>query len=96
MYTLPSDLEGMPLSLLEAMSYGNCCLTSDIAECAEVVEDKALVFKKSDVDDLKEKLQYVCDNPDAVKKLKDGAADFICGKYNWDDVVEQTLKLYQS
>ena len=95
-YTLPSDLEGMPLSLLEAMSYGNCCLTSDIAECAEVVEDKALLFKKSDVDDLKEKLQYACDNPDAVNKLKSGAADFICGKYNWDDVVEQTLKLYQS
>ena len=95
-YTLPSDLEGMPLSLLEAMSYGNCCLTSDIAECAEVVEDKAILFKKSDIDDLKEKLQYACDNPDAVKKLKDEAANFICGKYNWDDVVEQTLKLYQS
>jgi len=94
-YTLPSDLEGMPLSLLEAMSYGNCCLTSDIAECAEVVEDKAILFKKSDIDDLKEKLQYACDNPDAVKKLKDEAADFICGKYNWDDLVEQTLKLYQ-
>lgn len=94
-YTLPSDLEGMPLSLLEAMSYGNCCLTSDIAECAEVVEDKAILFKKSDIDDLKEKLQYACDNPDAVEKLKDEAADFICGKYNWDDVVEQTLKLYQ-
>ena len=42
-YTLPSDLEGMPLSLLEAMSYGNCCLVSDIPECAEVVEDKALM-----------------------------------------------------
>lgn len=95
LYTLPSDLEGMPLSLLEAMSYGNCCLTSDIAECAEVVEDKAIVFKKSDIDDLKEKLQYACDNPEEVKKLKDGAADFICSKYNWDDVVEQTLKLYQ-
>lgn len=36
-YTLPSDLEGMPLSLLEAMSYGNCCLVSDIQECTEVV-----------------------------------------------------------
>ncbi len=39
-------LEGMPLSLLEAMSYGNCCLVSDIPECIEVVEDKAIVFKK--------------------------------------------------
>ena len=29
-YTLPSDLEGMPLSLLEAMSYGNCCLVSGL------------------------------------------------------------------
>lgn len=95
-YTLPSDLEGMPLSLLEAMSYGNCCLTSDIAECAEVVEDKAILFKKSDIDDLKETLQYACDNPDAVKKMKDGAAGYICQKYNWDNVVEQTLKLYRS
>ena len=42
-YTLPSDLEGMPLSLLEAMSYGNCCLVSDIPECTEVVEDNALL-----------------------------------------------------
>ena len=94
-YTLPSDLEGMPLSLLEAMSYGNCCLTSDILECAEVVEDKALLFRKSDVEDLREKLQFACEHSKEVKKLKDGAADFICQKYNWDDVVEQTLKLYQ-
>ena len=43
-YTLPSDLEGMPLSLLEAMSYGNCCLVSDIPECAEVVEDKKIIW----------------------------------------------------
>lgn len=95
LYTLPSDLEGMPLSLLEAMSYGNCCLTSDIAECAEVVEDKALVFRKSDIEDLRDKLQYACDHSDEVKKLKQGAADFICSKYNWDEVVERTLDLYQ-
>ena len=81
-YTLPSDLEGMPLSLLEAMSYGNCCLVSDIPECAEVVEDKALIFKKSDVEDLREKLQEACDHPEMVMKLKKQAADFICEKYN--------------
>ena len=38
-YVLPSDVEGMPISLLEAMSYGNCCLISDIAENMEVVSD---------------------------------------------------------
>ena len=92
-YTLPSDLEGMPLSLLEAMSYGNCCLVSDIPECAEVVEDKALIFKKSDVEDLREKLQEACDHPEMVMKMKNQAADFICEKYNWDEVVKETMKM---
>lgn len=55
-YCLPSDLEGMPLSLLEAMSYGNCCLVSDIPECTEVVDDKAVLFRKSDISDLRQKL----------------------------------------
>ena len=94
-YTLPSDLEGMPLSLLEAMSYGNCCLLSDIQECTEVVEDKALIFKKSNVQDLQNKLQEACDRTEKVMELKQQAADYICKKYNWDDVVEETLKLYR-
>ncbi len=95
LYTLPSDLEGMPLSLLEAMSYGNCCLVSNIPECTEVVEDKALIFKKSDVNDLRKKLQEACDEPEKVKALKEEAADFICRKYNWDEVVKETLELYE-
>ena len=94
-YTLPSDLEGMPLSLLEAMSYGNCTLVSDIEECASVVEDKGVVFKKSDIADLREKLQMICDDEELVARYKAGATDFICGKYNWDDVTAETLKLYQ-
>ena len=81
-YTLPSDLEGMPLSLLEAMSYGNCCLVSDIPECAEVVEDKALVFNKSDVNDLRKKIQDASDHSEKVIKMKLKATDFICEKYN--------------
>lgn len=94
-YTLPSDLEGMPLSLLEAMSYGNCCLVSDIPECAEVVEDKALIFKKSDVSDLREKLQDACGDSEKVEGYKKQAADFICEKYSWNDVVKETMKLYK-
>jgi len=93
-YVLPSDLEGMPLSLLEAMSYGNCCLVSDIEECKEVVEDKAVAFSKGDTDDLKNSLQRLLDNPNIVARYKEGASEFICEKYNWDDVTERTLEIY--
>lgn len=93
-YTLPSDLEGMPLSLLEAMSFGNCCLVSDIPECNDVVADFGVTFKKSDTNDLKEKLQQLCDAPQTVAEYKKSAADYVCNKYNWDEVTGQTLKLY--
>lgn len=94
-YVLPSDLEGMPLSLLEAMSYGNCCLVSDISECTDVVEDKAVVFKRENPTDLIEKLQELCNNSDMVNAYRIHAADYICKKYNWDDVVKKTLALYK-
>ncbi|MDW8834971.1 glycosyltransferase family 4 protein [Enterococcus faecium] len=94
-YTLPSDLEGMPLSLLEAMSYGNCCIVSNISECTEVVEDKAMIFKKSDVSDLKIRLEEACNQSEMVKVLKNQATEFICSKYNWDKIVQETLNLYR-
>ena len=93
-YVLPSDLEGMPLSLLEAMSYGNCCLVSNISECKDVVEDKAVIFEKSNVEDLKNKLRKLIDNKSLVEYYKKTASEFICKKYNWDDVVKRTLEIY--
>lgn len=94
-YVLPSDLEGMPLSLLEAMSYGNCCLTSDIEECADVIEDCGVTFKQSSVEDLANKLQYLSDSEKIVQKLKLESSPFIIKKYNWDDIVNKTLELYR-
>lgn len=94
-YVLPSDLEGMPLSLLEAMSYGNCCLTSDIPECADVTDGHGVTFRKGNVEDLQEKLQTLCDSPTVVNAYKSNASEYICDKYNWDEVVERTLALYQ-
>ena len=95
-FVLPSDVEGMALTLLEAMSYGDCCLVSDICENTEVVEDKALVFHKGDVKDLRDKLEYMLNNPETVREYGRQSADFICGKYNWDQVVEETLAVYRN
>lgn len=93
-FVLPSDVEGMAISLLEAMSYGNCCLVSDIPENTEVVEDYAVSFRKGNVEDLKAKLEYLLDNPDVTAKYKEKSSDFICRKYNWEDVVDKTIQVY--
>lgn len=95
-YVLPSDLEGMPLSLLEAMSYGNCCIVSNIKECTEVVEDKAIIFDRGNIFDLKEKLELVCNDIRLVEYYKNSASEYICNKYNWDNIVEQTINIYRS
>ena len=94
-YVLPSDLEGMPLSLLEAMSYGNCCVTSDIEECTSVIEDKGYSFAKGNIPELAALLNRLNSNPESVYEKKAQAADYIVNKYNWDDVVRRTLELYE-
>lgn len=94
-FVLPSDVEGMALTLLEAMSFGNCCLVSDICENTEVVEDKALVFRKGDTKDLQKKLEYMLEHPEVVREYRAQSTDFICSKYNWDEVVDETIRLYR-
>lgn len=95
-YCLPSDLEGMPISLLEAMSYGNCCLTSNIAECSEVCGENAVYFEQGNVQSLKGTLEELLKNEERVSKLKNAAARYILSRYNWDNVCDDTLKLYES
>ena len=99
-YVLPSDLEGMPMSLLEALAYGCCCLTSNIAECADVLCDESgmmhgVTFRHGDVNDLTDKLGELLVDVGKVRKIKTGAAGYITGRYSWDKVVQATLKLYR-
>lgn len=93
-YVQPSDLEGMSLSLLEAMSYGNCCVVSDIPECAGVVQDKGLVFERGNVTALRSVLHNLIMNEGLVEKYREMSADFVCEQYDWNDVVNRTLALY--
>ncbi|MBQ7943836.1 MAG: glycosyltransferase family 4 protein [Lachnospiraceae bacterium] len=96
-YVLPSDVEGMPISLLEAMSYGCRCIVSDIPENTEVVQDYALKFAKSDVTDLQDKLETLLKNyQDTTIWNSDKVKEHIRQKYNWENVAKETLKLYES
>lgn len=100
-YTHPSDLEGLPLSLLEALSYGNCVLASDIPENAEVIspegrEENGFLFKTGDVESLRQKMRYLLDHPMAVMEKAGIVQDFVLQTYNWDRIAEETLRVYRT
>lgn len=92
LYVMPSDHEGMPLSLLEAMSCGAECLVSDIPAMTKVLRDFGHTFKKSDVADLKTKLEEILagGRKDTAEQVK-----YISETYNWDTITDMTLKLYK-
>lgn len=91
-YCLPSDVEGMPLSLLEAMSYGCTCLVSDIEENLEVIGQFGEKFLNGNTNDLKEKLIRITKNKENHKK--DEISNYILKKYDWRSVAKATEKLY--
>lgn len=94
LFVLPSDVEGMAVSLLEAMSYGNCCVVSDIRENTEVVEEHAAVFPKGDAEALRNVIQKLVNDTAERDFYKSISREYICGRYDWDYVVGETLKLY--
>jgi glycosyltransferase involved in cell wall biosynthesis len=91
----PSTLEGLSLSLLEALSYGRCVLISDIPENLEVTEEAAFPFKNRDVDDLAEKLGRLLTDPALVRTYEARAKKHIADHYSWDRVVDATEAVYE-
>lgn len=92
-YVLPSDIEGMPISLLEAMSYKRKCIVSDIPENMEVVKNQALCFQKGNVQDLYLKLQEVLN--DINEETDSGYKEYDMSRFNWDKVTADNLKIYK-
>lgn len=96
LFCLPSTLEGLPVALLEAMNYGNCCLSSDIPENLEAVEEHGYTFKNRNVEDLRRVLTELVENPDMVAAKREAARGHVRRNYCWDRVTDQMEELYYS
>lgn len=95
-FVLPSTIEGMPIVLLEALSFAKCPLVSDIRENLEVVDDKtAFSFRVRDVNDLAKKLDFMLKNNAIVRKKGLAGRAMVRKKYDWDCIAKQTLKVYE-
>ncbi len=91
-YVLPSDVEGMPLSLLEAMGCGCECLVSDIDENRAVLREYGTTFKKGNSRDLSKKLNEILSAP---KGDMSAQREYIRENYSWDAVTRATLNIYE-
>ena len=96
MYVLPSEIEGLPISLLEAMSYGHCCLVSDIEQNIEVIQSYGYSFESKNSDDLYEKLKEILDDENKILDVRSKVKEYVNNKYNWDKVSEDTEKAYKA
>lgn len=104
LYVLPSDIEGMPISLLEAVSCRARCLTSDVPGNIEAAGDYLHTFRRGDETDLKNKLTELLakeaekdtnfgkySSPEETEK----AVKEILSEHDWDAVAEKTADIYK-
>ncbi|MDY6862354.1 MAG: glycosyltransferase family 4 protein [Thermodesulfobacteriota bacterium] len=94
LFVLPSYHEGLPISLLEAMSYGLLVLVSDIQANKEVGLPDEWYFQCGDVKDLKERMDHLLEKGISVKERNE-IKNKIKEKYNWDRIAEQTIGIYK-
>lgn len=96
LYVLPSDVEGLPISLLEAMSYKRCCLISDIKENITTSKDNAFSFKRGSIQDLYEKLKEIEALPgEELVRFGEQAGQYVLNTYRWENVVAKTMEVYE-
>lgn len=93
LYVLPSGIEGMPLTLLEAMNCGCECLVSDIETTKSVTGEYGYAFKKGDTEDLRQKMEEILNQP---KRDKTKQIEYIRQNYSWEEITQRTLRVYKS
>ncbi len=94
MVVQPSVLEGLSISLIEAISHGKCVLASDIPENLEVIEDCAVTFQTRDVNDLRAKLRHLLDHPSEVALVAERCRRHAERHYSWSRIVDATEAVY--
>lgn len=92
---LPSYYEGLPIVLLEAMSYGLSCIVSDIPANRNVELSLERYFKPGDVQGLADKIKEFIAKPLSLEE-QNKQARMIAENYNWDKIAEKTLEVYEN
>ena len=88
-YSLPSSHEGLPIALLEAMSYRLPVITSAIPANLEVGLDASCYHEVGDVSTLANKIEAIVNQP--LQRI-----EYDMSKYDWDNIANQVTDIYSS
>ncbi|NQV00635.1 MAG: glycosyltransferase family 4 protein [Parcubacteria group bacterium] len=90
----PSEQEGLPFTVLEAASFNQALLISNIPIHQKMFGDLPFFFENKNIKDLKEKIEFLLKNPQLVCERARKLRDYARQNYNWDEVVERTILIY--
>jgi len=96
LFVLPSDLEGLPLAMLEAMQEGIPVLASDIPVHQQLLSsDRGMLFKAGNLESCIRQLAWAIGHPEDLKIMAQNAKQYVNFKHNWDQITEATLMAYK-
>lgn len=95
LFIMPSYYEGLPLALLEAMSYGLSCIVSDIPANRNVALSEDRFFRAGDTEELADRIREYAGKPWGDEEIKEQVAA-IAEKYSWGKIAERTLEVYRA
>jgi glycosyltransferase involved in cell wall biosynthesis len=96
LYVHPSEAEGLPLVILEAMSFGIAPLVSDIPPNVEAIHGAGWTFRSTDVDDLRERLHFLLTHHDEVRVRGEQARIIVRDRFNWEAITSRIESVYIS
>lgn len=93
LFVLPSYYEGLPIALLEAMSYGLSCIASDISANRNVELSEDRFFKAGSILSLVEKIKRFANEPFSEEEKRKQIA-MVAQMYNWEKIAKKTMEIY--
>jgi glycosyltransferase involved in cell wall biosynthesis len=94
-YVQASEIEGMSISLLDAMSHGRCCIVSNIPENLDALNGAGISFRSADCDDLAHKLKWVELSHQTAAEMGEKARDQVLKSFSWDAATDNLEAFYR-